>query len=250
MFQGCEKSFRSYGNLKQHKATHTQEHSFICDICGRTFKVKSRLNHHRKDHTVDWRWPCDYCEQKYKSIFMYKNHLAKEHPEMKDDIFKRTNIILYECHICQKMYGDKEDLTRHIYIHKGLKPFKCQYCGKKFNDKSNMKCHEKIHTGEKKMNCQLCYKSFIQPRALRIHMKNVHGQGDSSIELKLEETIIVDGHEEVEYAEIECKSAVDNVIRVSRTPDKSVYWKTIFFISHPKHLLWVLKRTLSMRRFF
>ena len=33
-------------------------------------------------------------------------------------------------------------------------------------------------------------------------------------------------------------------------PDKSVYWKTIFFISHPKHMLWVLKRTVSMRRFF
>ena len=35
-----------------------------------------------------------------------------------------------------------------------------------------------------------------------------------------------------------------------RTPDKSVYCKTIFFISHPKHMLWVLKRTVSMRRFF
>ena len=30
------------------------------------------------------------------------------------------------------------------------------------------------------------------------------------------------------------------------TPDKSVYWKTIFFISHQKHMLWVLKRTVSM----
>ena len=37
---------------------------------------------------------------------------------------------------------------------------------------------------------------------------------------------------------------------VSRAPDKRMYWKTIFFISHPKHMLWVLKRTVSMRRFF
>ena len=29
--------------------------------------------------------------------------------------------------------------------------------------------------------------------------------------------------------------------------DKSVYWKSIFFISHPKHMLWVLKRTVSMK---
>ena len=37
---------------------------------------------------------------------------------------------------------------------------------------------------------------------------------------------------------------------VVRPPDKSAYWKTIFFISHPKHMLWALKRTVSMRRFF
>ena len=33
-------------------------------------------------------------------------------------------------------------------------------------------------------------------------------------------------------------------------PDKSAYSKTIFFISHAKHMLWVLKRTVSMRQFF
>ena len=32
-------------------------------------------------------------------------------------------------------------------------------------------------------------------------------------------------------------------------PDKCAYWKTIFFISRPKHMMWVLKRTVSMRRF-
>ena len=35
-----------------------------------------------------------------------------------------------------------------------------------------------------------------------------------------------------------------------RPPDKSAYWEIIFFISHPKHMLWVLKRTVSLRRFF
>ena len=36
----------------------------------------------------------------------------------------------------------------------------------------------------------------------------------------------------------------------TRPPDKSARLKIIFFISQPKHLLWVLKRTVSMRRFF
>ena len=33
-------------------------------------------------------------------------------------------------------------------------------------------------------------------------------------------------------------------------PDKSVLLKNIFLISQSKHMLWVPKRTLSMRRFF
>ena len=40
------------------------------------------------------------------------------------------------------------------------------------------------------------------------------------------------------------------VVEGNRPPDKRVYWKIIFFISHPKHMLWILKRTVSMRRFF
>ena len=31
---------------------------------------------------------------------------------------------------------------------------------------------------------------------------------------------------------------------------KSAYQKNNFLISQPKHMLWVLKRTVSMRRFF
>ena len=36
----------------------------------------------------------------------------------------------------------------------------------------------------------------------------------------------------------------------ARPPDKSVYLKIVFLISQPKHMLWVLKRTISMRWFF
>ena len=46
------------------------------------------------------------------------------------------------------------------------------------------------------------------------------------------------------------KGSKNYLFACCRPPDKSVYWKTIFFISHPKHMLWVLKRTVSMRRFF
>ena len=39
-------------------------------------------------------------------------------------------------------------------------------------------------------------------------------------------------------------------IVIHRPPDKSVRNKINFLISQPKHMLWVLKWTVSMRRFF
>ena len=44
--------------------------------------------------------------------------------------------------------------------------------------------------------------------------------------------------------------SLKNPISGIRPPDKSAYWKIIIIISHPKHIVWVLKRTVSMRRFF
>ena len=40
------------------------------------------------------------------------------------------------------------------------------------------------------------------------------------------------------------------VFGADRTLVKCVYQKAIFLIAQPKHMLWVLKRTVSMRRFF
>ena len=47
-----------------------------------------------------------------------------------------------------------------------------------------------------------------------------------------------------------CLQCLDQNVSIARPPDKSVYQKIIFLISHPKHMLWVLKRTVSMRQFF
>ena len=49
-----------------------------------------------------------------------------------------------------------------------------------------------------------------------------------------------------------CACTFKDLLNISydRPLDKSANWKISFFISHPKHMLWVLKRTVSMRRFF
>ena len=37
---------------------------------------------------------------------------------------------------------------------------------------------------------------------------------------------------------------------ITRPSDRSAYLKIVFLISQPLHMLWVLKRAVSMRRFF
>ena len=49
---------------------------------------------------------------------------------------------------------------------------------------------------------------------------------------------------------MQAKKVVNQSKSLSRPPDESVSWKIIFFISHPKHMLWVLKRTVSLSYYF
>ena len=45
-------------------------------------------------------------------------------------------------------------------------------------------------------------------------------------------------------------NVTQTILNVIRPLVKSAYQKNNFLISQPKHMLWVLKRTVSMRRFF
>ena len=66
-------------------------------------------------------------------------------------------------------------------------------------------------------------------------------------QLRLKETHILNTHIVImstAYQVLEKIAWICKKKSQTRAPDKSAYWKTIFFISHPKHMLWVLKRTV------
>ena len=53
----------------------------------------------------------------------------------------------YKCDNCEKSFGFKGTLFRHIkHVHEGERTYKCDYCSKKFPRKDDKEKHEKtIH---------------------------------------------------------------------------------------------------------
>jgi len=87
----------------------------------------------------------------------------------------------FSCKKCDKIFGFKSNLTRHMKTHTGGRPYVCCYerCGKGFAQKGDLDTHMRAHTVEKPFGCKECGKSFSRNSNLKAHMK-VHEQADKA----------------------------------------------------------------------
>ena len=77
----------------------------------------------------------------------------------------------FTCNICMKGFGRQDKLNRHMQIHSGYKPFQCAACDYKAIDKYTLKKHMRVHTDERPYHCQICPYRSKDASQLTVHLR-------------------------------------------------------------------------------
>lgn len=79
----------------------------------------------------------------------------------------------YPCPVedCDRRFSRSDELTRHIRIHTGQKPFQCRICMRAFSRSDHLTTHIRTHTGEKPFSCDVCGRKFARSDEKKRHSK-------------------------------------------------------------------------------
>ncbi|XP_028839442.1 early growth response protein 1-like [Denticeps clupeoides] len=90
----------------------------------------------------------------------------------------------YACPVeaCDRRFSRSDELTRHIRIHTGQKPFQCRICMRNFSRSDHLTTHIRTHTGEKPFACDICGRKFARSDERKRHTKIHLRQKDRKME--------------------------------------------------------------------
>ncbi|KAL4717862.1 hypothetical protein ACJJTC_001011 [Scirpophaga incertulas] len=153
--------------------------NFQCKACGLIFDTHNKLQHHTmtKCLKVELEEPgnnyCPLCGTSYYDSGDLSKHMWESHPEvMGREKRGRPNKILttailnklsengfrfkalsfekFSCTICKEQCKTKENLSKHLQIHKDIKVFCCIICNKMYLKKNNFGIHVCVEGGKTK----------------------------------------------------------------------------------------------------
>jgi KRAB domain-containing zinc finger protein len=196
----CPKSYNTQSDLIQHQRIHEKQRDpYTCNECGLSFQIRSRFNTHLKTHKKDIKGPkeCSICKKMFVCL---SSHNRIVH----------MNERKYDCSMCDKKFGKKSGLDRHILtVHEKQRNFACSLCDKAFGEKAQLQKHTKTHS----TFCKHCCENFnnIQEH-FTMHHQDKHIKKCHSVRKKLTNEKKIDHEPEqvfIDFIDIKIETEIE-----------------------------------------
>ena len=110
---------------------------------------------------------CSVCSKQFSTAYSANLHYKLVHNHIRN----------YKCDHCQKSFGRKPELERHIEARHQMVKYKCDVCSSVFTSKSYLTHHKRKHLSTEsvpKYRCKECEKEYKDAGGLRRHVKSIH----------------------------------------------------------------------------